>query len=129
MKCTFFLMTFIFSFSAFAQDNQQARDGRSIGALVKSVSLLSNSDLSCETSNDCQAIAIGARACGGPSSYIVASKNNYNFAEIIYLAAKTQIKQDEYNRNYGINSICSVVLPVYGVCKSNICTTGSSVDM
>ena len=120
MKALLAIIALTFSVMTHAQD-AQTRDANAIKALIESATLLANADLSCDLDFDCEVVAIGARACGGPSSYIVTSKNNLNLNEVEFIALKTQEKQREFNRNYGRISICSIVMPPQTKCVKNLC--------
>ncbi len=110
----------LFSMSqAFA--TQQEKDAAAIDALVTAADTLSKVDLSCSRTSDCQVITTGARACGGPSGFIYASKKNGNLAEIKYLAEKSTEKEQAFNQQYGIFSICTMVSIKPAVCENKIC--------
>ena len=106
--------------TAIAQENQH-RDGEAIAALMKVTKFLADADLRCATVDDCKLISVGSRACGGPAGYLVTSKLNGNMTELNYLASQTEVKQAAYNRNYGIQSICSLITPPELRCFSNYC--------
>ena len=74
---------------------------------------LSNSSLLCRQDSDCVAVALGAKACGGPSGYFITSKYNdfYVGGEIESLAKKTEKYQDELNRYLGLISDCAMEMP------------------
>lgn len=109
------------SVSTFAQDGQQRRDAEAIRAVIESAKILAASDLSCTSASDCEVIAIGSRACGGPSGYLVTSKNNQNLNEIETLAQRSENLQQEYNRNYRMISICSILARPMPKCVAERC--------
>lgn len=119
MKMLLVVLASFFLSTAFAQDQQ--RDGEAIAALMKVTKYLADVDLRCVRADDCKLIPIGSRACGGPGSYMITSKMNGNMSEIDYLALQTEVKESAYNRNYGIQSICSLVVPPELKCLSNYC--------
>lgn len=81
-----------------------------------------NTDLSCRTSDDCGSIAIGHRACGGPSEYILVSALNPHFETIKILAQKTEELEAAAAAEGGPRfSICSIELPLNASCKKNVC--------
>ena len=56
-----------------------------------------NSDLSCEKKDDCTAIPVGARACGGPNGYVVASRLNATYDFVETLASITEDLENKIN--------------------------------
>lgn len=106
--------------NAFAVEGIE-RDRAAIKALVASVQLLAKSDLSCTSGSDCVALAVGSRACGGPSSFVVTSKDNANLAELETLTHATTEKEYAFNHKYRIVSICSVAMPPELACEKKLC--------
>lgn len=99
--------------------------GSSIGereALEKSVEAL-NSNRSCKNSKDCLAIPMGHRACGGPESFVIASKKNADLKKLEN--AVMQITQmdldDQKNSSNDSASICSIEEAPNLVCLNRIC--------
>lgn len=80
-----------------------------------------NGDLSCTQDTDCEAVAYGSRACGGPSGYIVASTLNAHYDEILDLADKLTEKEMQYNVINNIISTCEFMMPPTPHCVSNTC--------
>jgi hypothetical protein len=102
--------------------NVQAAESINPGiALTEAATLLSNAELQCKTSADCDYVAAGSRACGGPNDYIVVSKLNQNLAEVKFLAKASEDKEDIYNAENGAISICSLVSPPTVSCVKKIC--------
>ncbi|WPU65060.1 hypothetical protein [Peredibacter starrii] len=120
MKFLFALLSLILTSGVFAQDNQQ-RDAEAIAQLMKVTKYLADSDLRCAKATDCKLIPVGARACGGPSGYMITSQLNANMTELEYLAAQTEAKQAAFNRNYNIMSICSLIMPPELKCIASYC--------
>ncbi len=90
-------------------------------SLIEAATVLSNSDLSCQSDEDCVAVAAGKRACGGPSSYIVASKLNQNLEEVVFLATQSVKKEAQFNKDTGAVSICSILTKPYVFCANTQC--------
>ncbi len=109
-----------------AKLQEQLEIQRAYGAIVgiKSVvSTLANLSLACEEPSDCTAIAMGSRACGGPTSYVVTSKANTSI-EALNLSIQLETKaESELNQKFHIISICSVEMPPELDCKSKVCST------
>jgi hypothetical protein len=93
-------------------------------AAYSSLNLLVESDLSCLTSADCDSVALGSRACGGPEAFAVVSKLNPFHADgvIASLAAKTEEFGGEINDLAGAISICSIEMPPAVRCVQNRCS-------
>lgn len=81
-----------------------------------------NKNLACEKLEDCDSVALGARACGGPEDYLVISKRN-QFYRRIQLKAQKHVKLSVDYKKYRPNmmSICSVVMPSALACLNKIC--------
>ena len=80
----------------------------------------------CVTSGDCSTLAIGARACGGPSSYLVYATKSSNAENIRSLAQITVELGHQYNRENSVMSICSMVMPPATLCdETHKCVAGS----
>lgn len=63
-------------------------------------------DKACQTSQDCAAVGIGHRPCGGPSQYLVFSKLKTDEAKLNQLAAKHRDAQRKLNQLLGLISTC-----------------------
>lgn len=111
-----------FSFNAFSQSYEQTRDRLSIDVLAKTTHALSKLDLRCSDKNDCMVFPMGTKSCGGPSSYIVTSKEHRYLTEIEELAIKVTDKEKEYNERYRVISNCTVMTPPEVACRDQICT-------
>lgn len=115
MKTVFALMMG-FSLSAFAAGDVQ-------GLALKLTSLKSAiqklNDVACETDANCGSVALGHRACGGPSSYVVVSNLNPELAAIETLATETASVEAQLTA--GTFGVCSIVLPSPTACKQNRC--------
>jgi len=80
---------------------------------------LAANGLACETAADCTSLAMGKRACGGPTSYVVTSFTNPSLSalqESIQLVTKAEI---EANTKFGLASICSLIMPPRVACHAN----------
>lgn len=75
------------------------------------VNHLANLSLACETSSDCAAIAMGKRACGGPTSFVITSKANPSLSALVESIQLVTQAEVEANKKFGLASICSVKLP------------------
>ena len=94
MKTVLSVLALTLAFSAHAD---QARDAAEIAKLNKQVTTLAKKDLSCTFPSDCQVIAVGSRACGGPNGYVVTSVNNKDLTKLETLAQTVTKKEAAYN--------------------------------
>ncbi|UJR33633.1 hypothetical protein I4U23_021068 [Adineta vaga] len=97
-----------------------------ITAIVNSLNAAVQLDNKCKTSADCAAAAVGARACGGPNSYVVYSRKSSNADDIISLAKLSTELEQKYNMENSVMSICMMAIPPSAVCTENKCTASSS---
>ena len=99
------------------QDEKQA-----MSALIKDIDSLIQTE-TCSDVADWEFTAIGAKPCGGPSSYIAYPKKLA--AEILPKVAEMTAKQMEFNKKYGLISDCSIVPEPTGI----TCEEGKAVLM
>jgi hypothetical protein len=85
---------------------------------------VNNRNLSCQSDADCEALAVGVKACGGPTSYIVASKLNPDLDQVkaIITAITTQAIQDNVAGN--AVSTCEFLMEPSVSCVNNACAAG-----
>lgn len=81
--------------------------------------LISNTE--CDSSSQCQAIAVGSRACGGPSSYAIFSSKNVNSDEVTKLASEITTLESQYNAANDMMSICQHLTKPATQCVANKC--------
>jgi hypothetical protein len=80
------------------------------------------STATCSENTNCEYIAFGSKACGGPTSYLVYS-TSINVELLKEKVAEYNEKEDLYNNKWGIFSDCSVVSPPNSVtCQNGKCT-------
>lgn len=120
MKAIFAVMTLVLSFSSFANE-QQTRDRAAVVALIESVKVLAAADMSCSSKADCQVIAVGAKACGGPAAFVAASTKNGNFEILRELAQTSTEKAHAYNVTYRAVSDCSIASMPKLACVKKVC--------
>lgn len=85
------------------------------------IKLVIQSDLSCTTVDQCMPIPLGARACGGPRDYAVASIANPQLDEIKSLAHDLVALEQRYNRENRVVSICMMEMPPEVACVAKQC--------
>jgi hypothetical protein len=76
----------------------------------------------CSENSDCESIAYGSKACGGPKAYLVFSTT----IDVELLEQKVAIYnelENDFNKKWGIISDCSVPTPpVDVICVAGKCT-------
>jgi hypothetical protein len=78
-------------------------------------------DLTCSDASDCQSIAAGAKACGGPTRYYIFSSRTTDATKVQALADQiTQIEM-QANRESNLNSDCMYMLPPTLDCVQSQC--------
>lgn len=75
----------------------------------------------CSNNKQCQALAIGHKACGGPITYIPYSTENTDTKKLIKLSEKHQQKNKELNKVTGMMSDCRMVMQPTFICQDNRC--------
>ncbi len=98
----------------------QQDEKRAMSALIKDIDSLIQTQ-TCSDVADWEFTAIGAKPCGGPSSYIAYPKKLA--AEILPKVAEMTAKQMEFNKKYGLISDCSIVPEPTGI----TCEEGKAV--
>ena len=116
MKRLIIITSFIFSFSSFATIPENPTDH-----LIKAMNVLNEQNLKCQSDNDCNTIAYGSKACGGPNGFIVISQKNRKLDQITTLANMSETVEDDYNRENNINSTCDQILAPPVKCIQRSC--------
>ena len=85
----------------------------------------------CDAPAQCKTLAIGAKACGGPESYVAYSTKQSDGAKLTALAARDAEARKKADARAGMVSTCSVVSDPGATCDAGRCvtlqrTTGSS---
>ncbi|GEB72859.1 MULTISPECIES: hypothetical protein [Pseudoalteromonas] len=78
------------------------------------------SNNSCTASFQCKVLEVGARACGGPSTYAVYSTLNTSQEEAEQLAQQITKQEEIQNKAQGLTD-CSPVLEVQSLCINKQC--------
>lgn len=117
-------LTFIFTISISAAGAPPAGKAKpSPEDVMGEILSLNEQDLSCTKTEECMSVAVGARACGGPSGYIIVSQKNKNYSKIVERAkvhealSKEQLKLNDG----GMMGTCNVIMPTSAVCVKNLC--------
>lgn len=95
----------------------QQTEREQLATLIKEIESLAQS-VPCTDASEWKYTAIGAKPCGGPSSYIA-----YPIKLETEILQKVQVfteKQSAFNTKYGLISDCMLVLPPSGIrCEDN----------
>jgi hypothetical protein len=77
--------------------------------LSQQISLITR--LNCNTFQDCDQIAMGHKACGGPQTYLVYSKFSTSAESLQKLVNAYTQTERTYNEQAGVVSNCMMVMP------------------
>lgn len=113
-----FLLIFLSLFSCEEEDLTQDQLLQKMETISQSIDKLVS--LSCENTDQCKAVAIGAKPCGGPSHFIVYSSGTDEDQLTTLIDQYTDLNK-KYNEVSGIGSDCSVENPPTLECISGNC--------
>ncbi|OHU84630.1 MULTISPECIES: hypothetical protein [Pseudoalteromonas] len=85
-------------------------------------------DLSCDNTSQCHIKAVGSRACGGPSSYLIYSSKSSSTTEVTELAKKITAYESSFNFKNNMMSICEHLTRPSTQCVENKCVTLSNTS-
>jgi hypothetical protein len=85
-----------------------------------------NKDLSCSTDNDCAVLPFGYKACGGPRSYLIASKKNPQFTKLKAMLVHHSALEKKESDEQGLASTCEVPNEPFGRCMQSKCQASFS---
>lgn len=92
-------------------------------AIVREVGVPSADDVS-----QCGVVPFGAKACGGPQSYIVYSRKVTNEERLKSLTAQYAQLEQEWNHRNKVISTCSMALPPVPVIVDGQCQAGGNTS-
>ena len=75
----------------------------------------------CSSDNQCQVLPVGARPCGGPSSYLAWSSAKTDTAQLQALAERHKTEQQASNQASGRISTCIALAPPAVACRAGTC--------
>lgn len=75
----------------------------------------------CTSDSQCQVLPVGAKACGGPVSYLAWSNAKTDAAELQALAERHKAEQQGSNEGSGRISNCRAVPQPAAACRANTC--------
>lgn len=90
----------------------QQKDKEQMNVLIKEIDSLIASEV-CKDANSWTFAPIGAKPCGGPSSYLAYPKNKES--EILPKIEKFSEMQMAFNKKYQLTSDCMLVTPPAGI--------------
>lgn len=81
----------------------------------------------CASDAQCHTLAIGAKACGGPESYLAWSSASTPEAELRTLGERYKEERRAANAASGMMSTCSFLADPGASCKAGSCQLGTSM--
>jgi hypothetical protein len=81
-------------------------------------------DAACSENKQCRTLAVGARACGGPETYLAYSTAKTSEAELRALAERHQQERRDANTASGMISTCQFMVDPGAVCQAGRCQAG-----
>lgn len=75
----------------------------------------------CSSDSQCQVLPVGAKACGGPASYLAWSTANTDAGAVQALAERYRSEQQASNESSGRVSNCRVLPVPAAACRANTC--------
>jgi len=117
---TIVLLTIVFGCTSTTELGKED-DLAELNNLKEEIELLVNSGV-CSENSDCDSIAFGSKACGGPKAYLAFS-SSINVELLQQKVANYNALETAFNQKWGIISDCSVVMPPTSVqCINGKCT-------
>lgn len=123
MKLSLYIISALFLWqviSACSISSTKQSDKLTIAGLQKSIADIV-SDKNCDSKEQCQSIAYGAKACGGPTSYLTYSLKH---TDVVKLSGEVRLYNQlvkEENIRSGRVSNCSMLIPPTLVCRESKC--------
>lgn len=85
-------------------------------------------DAACSSDQQCRSLAIGAKPCGGPESFIAWSVQRSDAAKLERLATAYKMAREAENAREQRISNCMLVADPGAQCKAGRCVSGSLAD-
>ena len=98
---------------ASAPETESARLARELNTLI--------GPAACSTDSQCRTLAVGARACGGPATYLAWSTVGTDAQRLTELAARQAAAERRENFVSGGQSICSMAVDPGASCQAGHC--------
>jgi hypothetical protein len=77
----------------------------------------------CAGGDDCKTMAIGSKACGGPTSYIIYALSKTDEKQLSEKVKQYTDLEKELNIKYNRISDCSLLIPPTVDCLNGVCTS------
>ena len=117
---TIVLLTIVFGCTSTTELGKED-DLAELNNLKEEIELLVNSGV-CSENSDCDSIAFGSKACGGPKAYLAFS-SSINVELLQQKVVTYNALETAFNQKWGIISDCSVPIPPVNVtCIAGKCT-------
>jgi len=94
------------------------------GALLARIEA-ARGDAACDSDAQCRTIGVGAKACGGPETWLAWSSKRDDGSRLRALVAEHAAARRAEDRKAGMMSTCSVVQDPGAVCTAGRCVLGS----
>lgn len=78
-------------------------------------------DRTCSDPSACSSLPLGSKACGGPQTYLVYSKERVNETELLAKVTQLGVYEGEYNREHSVYSTCNLANPANPACVDGVC--------
>lgn len=88
-----------------------------------------NLDLTCKNNEDCVALPVGYKPCGGPERYIIASKANEKFKELGTTIDKHFEADKEWKYKENLASTCDVTEKPTARCQIKKCNAVGPLEL
>ncbi len=89
--------------------------------LRKRTKKLVKENVECSEDSECDALAFGAKPCGGPWEYLPYSKTSEGADELLETATELRELERQYNEETGVQSDCSLAIRPDTECASGTC--------
>jgi hypothetical protein len=100
---------------AIAEDNKLAQMGKDIEDFAK--------NKACTNGDGCRTMPMGAKACGGPTSYVIYSLSKTDEKQLAEKVKQYTDFQKELNIKYNRTSDCLFLSPPTVDCLNGVCTS------
>jgi hypothetical protein len=124
--CTSLISSLIFSFAlssvnaAQAAEPAKAAAGKKISAELEAVKKAIGK-AHCDSNDQCKAVAMGAKACGGPEFFLAWSSKVEDAAKIPELASRHRVARENQIAANGEMSDCKMLTDPGAQCVANKC--------
>lgn len=82
----------------------------------------------CSSDSQCQILPVGARACGGPASYLAWSSAKTDAGQLQALAERHKAEQQADNMAAGRISTCIAIAPPAVACRAGACQLTDALE-